>query len=118
MEATREEVATHSTPASSWLIIDAQIYNISSFAAMHPGGEKIIRKYAGKDATESFYALHRHEVLDKYARLRIGSIRGESRKILPNTGNYLHTLKIPNMLLSLFQLPSITHQASIDQHKI
>jgi hypothetical protein len=35
---------------------------------------------AGQDATEAFYSLHRHEVLEKpqYQRLQIGIIRGET----------------------------------------
>lgn len=38
---------------------------------------------AGKDATEAFYGLHRHEVLMKpqYARLQIGVIAGEAAVI-------------------------------------
>lgn len=38
---------------------------------------------AGQDATEAFYGLHRHEVLERpqYARLQIGVIRGEESVI-------------------------------------
>ena len=50
-EFTREEVATKTSESASWIIIDGLIYNISTFAAMHPGGEKLLRHYAGKDAT-------------------------------------------------------------------
>jgi hypothetical protein len=34
---------------------------------------------AGQDATEAFYSLHRHEVLEKpqYLRLRIGLVEGK-----------------------------------------
>lgn len=34
---------------------------------------------AGQDVTEQFYALHRHEVLQRpqYARLQVGTIQGE-----------------------------------------
>jgi len=42
---------------------------------MHPGGEQIIRQFAGTDATESFYDLHRHSVIEKYhPRLCIGKV--------------------------------------------
>jgi len=39
---------------------------------------------AGQDATDAFFGLHRHEVLLKpaYARLQIGKIKGQSKKIL------------------------------------
>lgn len=38
---------------------------------------------AGQDATEAFYGLHRHEVLERpqYARLQIGVLRGEQSVI-------------------------------------
>lgn len=72
---------------------------------MHPGGVSVffdesIRKSlspcagfrvadpspsptAGQDATEAFYALHRHEVLQRpqYARLVVGSLQGEQSVI-------------------------------------
>ena len=50
-EYTREQVAAHASSKSAWIIIDGLVYDISSFAALHPGGEKLILEYAGKDAT-------------------------------------------------------------------
>ena len=40
---------------------------------------------AGKDATQVFFGLHRHEVLLKpqYARLQIGKIQGQEESIKP-----------------------------------
>lgn len=46
-EYTRDEVKTHSTDKSAWIIIDALVYDITRFAAMHPGGELLILEYAG-----------------------------------------------------------------------
>lgn len=48
---------------------------------MHPGGVFPIMEYAGKDATDAFYGLHRQEVLGKYKRYKIGVIEGEKPKI-------------------------------------
>jgi len=72
---TLQEVAKHNTPESSWIVINNRVYDITNFAELHPGGEQIIRQYAGKDATEIFYDLHRNSVLEKYhPRLCIGTI--------------------------------------------
>jgi hypothetical protein len=40
---------------------------------------------AGKDATEAFFGLHRHEVLltPRYARLQIGTVEGQKEQIPP-----------------------------------
>src|SRR3954464_6222406 len=42
-----------------------------------------LSRQAGGDATEAFYSLHRHEVLDRpqYQRLQIGVITGEEPTI-------------------------------------
>ncbi|KAG8707541.1 hypothetical protein FRC08_000437, partial [Ceratobasidium sp. 394] len=84
---TREEVAKHNKEGDLWVIIDSKVFDLSRFAAMHPGGLAVLldEEVAGQDATEAFFSLHRHEVLLKpqYMRLQIGSIEGESVKIKP-----------------------------------
>ena len=52
---------------------------------MHPGGELVLMEYAGKDATEVFYGLHRHQDLLRFKnKLAIGTIIGESSTIKAN----------------------------------
>jgi cytochrome b involved in lipid metabolism len=75
-EISIEQVQQACTKDKQWLVIDCSVYDITKFAAFHPGGELIIREYAGKDATESFYAFHRQEVLQKYHSLKIAIIKG------------------------------------------
>mmetsp|Transcript_14391 Transcript_14391/g.36414 ORF Transcript_14391/g.36414 Transcript_14391/m.36414 type:complete len:511 (+) Transcript_14391:181-1713(+) len=84
---TRDEVARHSQPGDMWLTVDGRVYDVSKFAAMHPGGEAFIHQYAGKDATKAFYALHRQDVLKKYERLVIGTVAGEQEVKLPEAGS-------------------------------
>lgn len=48
---TRDEVAKHTSENDAWIIIDSEVYDISKFAAMHPGGEALLLEYAGKDVT-------------------------------------------------------------------
>eukprot|EP00158_Paraphelidium_tribonemae_P003257 Partr_v1_DN25998_c0_g1_i2_m68809 putative acyl-CoA dehydrogenase len=75
---SRDEVAKHSTATDFWLIIDGLVYDLTRFAAMHPGGEGILDAFRGRDATVDFYSLHRHQILEKYApRLLIGRIENE-----------------------------------------
>lgn len=84
-QLTREEVATHNTKDDLWIIIDANVYDMSRFKQFHPGGLSVLLDpdIAGKDATEAFYGLHRHEVLEQsqYQRLKIGTITEEKSVI-------------------------------------
>lgn len=71
---TREEVARHNNADDMWIIVDGDVYDVSKFARLHPGGKEALIDYAGKDATEDFFGLHRLEVLDKYKRLKKGRL--------------------------------------------
>jgi len=75
-EFTLEEVQKHNTPEDAWVIVDGTVYDVTRFAKMHPGGRQTLLDYAGQDGTEDFFALHRHEVLDKYKRLVKGRVAG------------------------------------------
>lgn len=41
-------------------------YDVTEFMPEHPGGPKIILKYAGKDATEEYEPIHPPDTLDKF----------------------------------------------------
>ncbi|TFK40295.1 acyl-CoA dehydrogenase [Crucibulum laeve] len=82
---TREEVAKHNIDGDLWIIVDGKVYDISRFKNLHPGGAAVLldSEIAGQDATEAFYGLHRHEIIEKpqYVRLQIGVIEGEKSVI-------------------------------------
>jgi cytochrome b involved in lipid metabolism len=40
--------------------IDTNWYDVTNFVKIHPGGEKIVRKYNKKDATQFFYSIKKH----------------------------------------------------------
>lgn len=53
----------------------------TDFLDEHPGGAKILKRMAGKDASKQFWKYHGKTVLDKYGdKLRIGSV-AESAKL-------------------------------------
>ncbi|KAE9399127.1 acyl-CoA dehydrogenase NM domain-like protein [Gymnopus androsaceus JB14] len=82
---TFEEVEKHNKEGDLWIVIDSKVYDLSRFADLHPGGPNVLyaEGVAGKDATDTFFGLHRHEVLlrPQYARLQIGTIQGEEEMI-------------------------------------
>jgi cytochrome b involved in lipid metabolism len=62
---TGQDVAKHNNKDSCWVIVHGKAYDVTEFLPEHPGGSKIILKYAGKDATEEFDPIHPPDTLDK-----------------------------------------------------
>lgn len=55
---TWAEVQRHSHRNDQWLVIDRKVYDVTKWALRHPGGFRLIKHYAGEDATEAFTAFH------------------------------------------------------------
>jgi L-lactate dehydrogenase (cytochrome) len=53
-----KEVAVHNSRESCWIIVHGKVYDVTDFLDDHPGGSKIILKYAGKDATAAYDPIH------------------------------------------------------------
>ncbi|KAL0954862.1 hypothetical protein HGRIS_003798 [Hohenbuehelia grisea] len=113
-EFTKEEVEKHNKAGDLWIIVDSKVYDVSRFAAMHPGGLSVLtdEEVAGQDATEAFFSLHRYEVLQRpqYARLQIGVIPGESQVVKPKAIGALSDVPYaePTWLTSGYHSPYYT----------
>jgi predicted heme/steroid binding protein len=80
---TRASIAEeHASPTSLYVVIDAQVYDLTDFADGHPGGAHVLHQVAGQDATSEFYSLHRQEVLQRYTKLVVGTVEGETSAVL------------------------------------
>eukprot|EP01062_Namystynia_karyoxenos_P005217 TRINITY_DN11836_c0_g1_i1.p1 TRINITY_DN11836_c0_g1~~TRINITY_DN11836_c0_g1_i1.p1 ORF type:complete len:252 (+),score=37.98 TRINITY_DN11836_c0_g1_i1:124-879(+) len=55
---TREEVATHCTPDSCWLVAHGKVYDATPILQKHPGGEMVLLSKAGEDCSKE-YDFHR-----------------------------------------------------------
>lgn len=64
---TVEEVAKHNKKDDCWVIIGDEVLDVTAFLPDHPGGEKAILLYAGRDCTEEFEMLHDPKVIPRYA---------------------------------------------------
>jgi len=62
-----EEVAKHNKKDDIWVTVNGQVLDVTNFLPDHPGGEKAILLYAGRDATEEFNMLHDAKVIPRYA---------------------------------------------------
>ena len=61
-----KDIEKHNTADDCWVIIHGKAYDVTEFKADHPGGSKIIEKFAGKDATETYEPIHAPDILDKF----------------------------------------------------
>ena len=50
---TRQEVSAHKKYGDCWIVIEGEVYNVSSWLKKHPGGARLLMHYAGEDATVS-----------------------------------------------------------------
>lgn len=73
---TWEEVQRHCHRDDQWLVIDRKVYDVTHWALRHPGGARLIKHYAGEDATEAFRAFHPDlQVVQKYLKpLLVGEL--------------------------------------------
>ncbi|KAK4190649.1 putative cytochrome b5 [Podospora australis] len=79
-QITKAEVAQHKDEKSMYIIVDDGVYDITNFLEEHPGGAKILKRMAGKDATKAFWKYHGKGVLEKYGgKLKIGTVKEEAK---------------------------------------
>lgn len=79
---TRAEVAKNNTEDSLWVIIDHKVYDLTDFLDAHPGGSVVLQQVAGQDATQAFYNLHRHEVLQNTTAYALEPLKAKSQRSL------------------------------------
>lgn len=52
-------VATHNTASNCWSIVNGNVYNLTGWITLHPGGSGVIQTMCGIDASAAFTAQHR-----------------------------------------------------------
>ncbi|TVY83749.1 putative cytochrome b5, partial [Lachnellula suecica] len=73
---TTADVSTHKDASNGmYIIIDENVYDVTGFIDEHPGGSKILKRVAGKDASKQFWKYHNEGVLKKYGpKLKVGVV--------------------------------------------
>lgn len=51
---TPAEVGNHKTVSDCWIIVNNNVYNVTNYISVHPGGSDRITAYCGQDATKAF----------------------------------------------------------------
>ncbi|KAF1810448.1 putative acyl-CoA dehydrogenase [Eremomyces bilateralis CBS 781.70] len=69
------DVATHNKSDSLYIVVDQDVYDLTTFQNEHPGGKKILQRVAGKDASKQFWKYHNEGILKKFKpKLMVGSL--------------------------------------------
>nr|AAP23033.1 sphingolipid delta-8 desaturase [Primula farinosa] len=55
---TSSDLKAHNKAGDLWISIHGQVYDVSSWAALHPGGTAPLMALAGHDVTDAFLAYH------------------------------------------------------------
>jgi hypothetical protein len=70
-----DEVRRHNTPESLWVVIQGEVYDLTGWLQLHPGGLAVLQSVAGTDATHAYLASGHSEMADVFRlNYRIGRV--------------------------------------------
>ncbi|KAI1421197.1 FMN-dependent dehydrogenase-domain-containing protein [Xylaria sp. FL1777] len=79
-----QEIASHRSLSSCWVVVDGKVYDVTSYLNSHPGGAAILLKQGGTDATAEFRKIHSLDVLSYLPKdACLGTIDAATRASLP-----------------------------------
>ncbi|VBB80675.1 Putative protein of unknown function [Podospora comata] len=87
-QITSAHLQTHNTAKDLWVAVHGYVYDLTSFAADHPGGIDVLLECAGTDASEPYdYAGHGDDATTTMQKFRVGELAGcRHAKSKTNTG--------------------------------
>lgn len=72
---TLQDISTHNTRESAWVLIGGIIYDVTKYLDEHPGGLDILLEHAGQEATKDFEEIgHSREARNKMKEFIVGRI--------------------------------------------
>lgn len=69
-----DDVASHSVEADCWTVVAGNVYDVTAWLPVHPGGPAVIAAVCGKDGSGAFFNQHagQSEVLSMLAEFQVG----------------------------------------------
>lgn len=65
------------------IVVDNIVYDCANFLQEHPGGEQVIKSFAGAECSWQFWRFHGRKEMDEFGRaLRVGRTKGIVNKFL------------------------------------
>lgn len=121
---TSGEVATHNTLRNCWIIISGNVYNVTSYIAVHPGGTAEITNNCGRDATNAFQTKggggsnHSQSAYSLLSQFLIGSVGTSVSVNTPVTQNTNTSGNVPLSINEKYPGAVVISQSSEDDGRI
>lgn len=79
-----KEVMLHNKPDDCWIVLNDEVYDVTGFLELHPGGAGRLLEVAGRDATAKFKQVHSQETLErmKDELIHVGKLKGKFANVI------------------------------------
>ena len=86
-----EEIQKHNNIDSCWIVINKKVYDVTSYLKreLHPGGNEVLFKYGGKDATPNFTDIHSKDAWLMLHEYYIGDVIQENKSYFQTFIDYI-----------------------------
>jgi len=86
------EISSHNGPDDCWIVIDGQVFDVTSWVKQHPGGE-LLAVLAGEDASALFHSAHFLDARLLPGKMKVGEVRDYKPDFKCPSDDFLKTLK-------------------------
>lgn len=73
-QISEEELKQHDSSEDCWVAFHGEVFDMTGFAATHPGGAHLIQNVAGKDGTDAFSTAHKPKKLGLVKQEKMGNL--------------------------------------------
>ena len=74
-----EEVKKHNDDLDPWLVVDGKVFAVKTWLRTHPGGQDVLLKHAGCDATREFHSFrHSRRARRKMESFLVGTMADDN----------------------------------------
>lgn len=91
------EVSTHCSEDDAWIVLNGAVWDVSGFAAKHPGGSDVIEEHFGLDGSEAYNSIHSPGLIQKHlgSERQIGTLEAEDSKSAENISSSVQKTEVP-----------------------
>lgn len=115
-DISASELRKHNTVHDCWIALNGEVYDVTAFLQMHPGGVARLMEVAGGDATEKFYQIHSDSVFEKMKNnlIYIGKLKGSIDKTY--TDEELRIIEMKQKIPPLSTVFSLSDFENVAKH--